>query len=180
MHGPVLSITRPLLSTIFLQKASIIESLQIGFEKLLLKYNIDFSIAQAGYSLGDLWLHISSFQSIMLNLIGNSINTLQNVSRKEKWIKVEIKIDNNHLKIRVSDNGYGILADQWDNIFDPLHTTKRLGTGMGLTIVKEIIEADYDGTIKVEKSVSEEVEPGAGETTFVISIPLRKLTKEAE
>jgi hypothetical protein len=157
-----------------------IESLQIGFEKLLLKYNIDFSIAQAGYSLGDLWLHISSFQSIMLNLIGNSINALQSVSRKEKWIKVEIEKKFGHLEIRVSDNGYGILEDSWNRIFDHHWTTKKLGTGMGLTIVREIVEQDYGGTIKVEKSVSEEDGPGAGETTFLISIPLSNLEKGAE
>jgi signal transduction histidine kinase len=157
-----------------------IESLKIGFEKLLLKYNIDFSIAQSGYSLGDLWLHTSSFQSIMLNLIGNSINALQSVSRKEKWIKVEIEKKYGHLEIKVSDNGYGILEDSWNRIFDHHWTTKKLGTGMGLTIVREIVESDYDGTIKVEKSVSEEDEPGAGETTFLISIPLSNLAKGAE
>jgi signal transduction histidine kinase len=157
-----------------------IESLKIGFEKLLLKYNIDFSITQAGYSLGDLWLHISSFQSIMLNLIGNSINALQSVSRKEKWIKVEIEKKFGHLEIRVSDNGYGILEDSWNRIFDHHWTTKKLGTGMGLTIVREIVESDYGGTIKVEKSVSEEDEQGAGETTFLISIPLSNLEKDTE
>ena len=80
----------------------------------------------------------------------------------------------------MSDNGYGILEDSWSSIFEHHVTTKKNGTGMGLTIVKEIIEEDYGGTIKVEKSVSEEDKLGAGETTFVISIPLQNLTKEAE
>ena len=51
---------------------------------------------------------------------------------------------------------------------------------MGLTIAKEIIEEDYGGTIIVESSVSEEEEKGFGETTFLISIPLRELKKEAK
>ena len=154
--------------------------LKIGFEKLLTQYNIKFSVAQGGGSFDNIWIHRSSFQSIILNLIGNSINTLQNVSRKEKWINVVIEKQYGHLIMKVSDNGYGILEDNWNRIFDHHWTTKKLGTGMGLTIVEEILREDYDGTIKVEKSVSEEVEPGAGETTFVISIPLRNLTKEAE
>ena len=157
-----------------------IESLKIGFEKLLLKYNIDFSITQAGYSLGDLWLHTSSFQSIMLNLIGNSINALQSVSRKEKWINVEIEKKFGHLEIKVSDNGYGILENSWNRIFDHHWTTKKLGTGMGLTIVREIVDVDYGGTIKVEESVSDEVDPGAGSATFLILIPLQNLTKDAK
>ena len=157
-----------------------IENLKIGFEKLLLKYNIDFSITQGGGSFDNLWLHTSSFQSIILNLIGNSINALQRVSRKEKWIKVEIEKKFGHLQIKVSDNGFGILEDSWKRIFEPHNTTKKNGTGMGLTIVREIVEGDYSGTIKVEESVSEEVEPGAGAATFLISIPLQNLTKEAE
>ena len=157
-----------------------IDSLKIGFDKLLDKYNINFSITQGGGSFDGLWLHTSSFQSIILNLIGNSINALQSVSRMEKWIKVEIEKKFGHLQISVSDNGYGMLEDNWNRIFDHHWTTKKLGTGMGLTIVREIIEEDYDGTIKVEKSISEEVEPGAGETTFLISIPLSNLAKGAE
>ena len=80
----------------------------------------------------------------------------------------------------MSDNGFGILEENWSRIFEPQWTEKEQGTGMGLTIVREIIEDDYGGTIKVEKSISEEVESGAGTTTFLISIPLQNLTKEAE
>jgi signal transduction histidine kinase len=51
---------------------------------------------------------------------------------------------------------------------------------MGLTIVREIITEDYDGTIKVVKSVSEQKVKGGGETTFLISIPLANLAKESK
>ena len=49
---------------------------------------------------------------------------------------------------------------------------------MGLTIVREILEYDYGGTIVVEKSASEEDKKGSGGTTFLISIPLRNLEKK--
>ena len=158
----------------------IIEQLRDGFEKLLDKYNIKLSISQGHEGFDDIWVLRASFESIILNLIGNSINALTRVSRKEKWIKIEIQRRYNHLEIVVSDNGFGILEDNWNNIFDPQWTEKEQGTGMGLTIVKEIITEDYDGMIKVVKSVSEQKVKGGGETTFLISIPVANLTKESK
>ncbi|MCS5659339.1 MAG: sensor histidine kinase, partial [Dehalococcoidia bacterium] len=151
--------------------------LKMGFEKLLSKYAINFSIAQGGGSFDGLYLLPASFQSVILNLIGNSINALQSVDRKDKWIKLEIEKKFGHLQIRVSDNGIGVKESDRERIFDHHVSTKNNGTGMGLTIVREILEYDYGGTIVIEKSVSEEDKKGAGGTTFLISIPLRKLEK---
>jgi signal transduction histidine kinase len=155
-----------------------ITKLKIGFEKLLAKYAINFSITQGGGGFDGLYLHSSSFQSVILNLIGNSINALQSVDRKDKWIKLEIEKKFGRLQIRVSDNGIGVKESNRERIFDHHVSTKNNGTGMGLTIVREILEYDYDGTIEVEKSASEEDKKGAGGTAFLISIPLRNLEKK--
>jgi signal transduction histidine kinase len=157
-----------------------IEELRDGFGKLLEKYNINLSVSQAGGGFDDIWVLRASFESIILNLIGNSINALTRVSRKEKWIKIEIEKRYNRLEIIVYDNGFGIRNENWGKIFRPQWTEKDGGTGMGLTIVNEIITEDYDGTIKVVKSVSEENDKGAGETTFLISIPMANLSKESK
>ena len=69
------------------------------------------------------------------------------------------------LEIDLADSGEGIKRDDIDLIFDPLFTTKRgLGTGLGLTIVKQII-ADHGGTVDVES------ESGRG-ATFRIILPI--------
>ena len=157
-----------------------IEDLRVGFGKLLEKYNIKLSVSQGHGGFDDIWILRASFESMLLNLIGNSINALTRVSRKEKWIKIEIEKRYNRLEIVVSDNGFGILEENWNRIFEPQWTEKEQGTGMGLTIVREIITEDYDGTIKVVKSVSEQKVKGGGETTFLISIPLANLAKESK
>jgi signal transduction histidine kinase len=74
-------------------------------------------------------------------------------------------------QIEVSDTGPGIAQADLDHIFDPFYTTKhhseeREGTGLGLTIVHQIIQ-EHHGYIEVES------QPGRG-TTFYVSLPIRQ------
>jgi signal transduction histidine kinase len=70
------------------------------------------------------------------------------------------------VRLTVADTGHGIPQDVVDKIFDPFFTTKEFGkgTGLGLTVVKGIIE-EHHGTIAVES------EAGTG-TTFTIDLPV--------
>lgn len=65
--------------------------------------------------------------------------------------------------ISVSDSGLGIPDKMKDKIFSPLITGKAKGTGLGLAVVKRIIDAHY-GTISFES------EAGKG-TTFIVTLP---------
>ena len=69
-------------------------------------------------------------------------------------------------EIQFSDNGTGIPSETMDNLFTPHFTTKRGGAGLGLTIVKKIID-DQGGDISVSS------EQGKG-TTFLIRIPVHE------
>jgi signal transduction histidine kinase len=53
----------------------------------------------------------------------------------------------------VTDNGHGITQEHIDKIFEPKFTTKTSGMGLGLAMVKNIVET-YDGQIEVESSTS--------------------------
>jgi two-component system sensor histidine kinase HydH len=64
----------------------------------------------------------------------------------------------------ISDTGIGIAPEQYAQIFEPLHTTKPGGTGLGLYIVQEVMTA-HGGQVAVQSTV------GAG-TTFTITLPL--------
>ena len=64
----------------------------------------------------------------------------------------------------IKDNGIGIQKHNIDNIFEPKFTTKNSGMGLGLGIIKNIIE-NYKGTIIFES------EFGKG-TTFTVSLPI--------
>ena len=62
--------------------------------------------------------------------------------------KIEVKVtsEGNSVKISVSDNGKGILDQNKELVFEPKFTTKTSGMGLGLPMVKKIIET-YDGSI---------------------------------
>ncbi len=65
--------------------------------------------------------------------------------------------------IEISDNGPGIKPEEQSRMFEPYYSTKRSGTGLGLTIVKSVI-TDHHGHIRVKPN-----EPAG--TTFVIELP---------
>src|SRR5205814_2013302 len=65
--------------------------------------------------------------------------------------------------LAVRDTGSGMLPKVRDSIFEPLFTTKRSGTGLGLAVAKQVIER-HGGTIHVETA------PGEG-TTFFLLLP---------
>ncbi len=67
----------------------------------------------------------------------------------------------------VSDSGHGIPPELRGRLFELFATGKKGGTGLGLAIVKKIID-DHHGTITVET--------GPTGTTFVIKLPLQRMT----
>ena len=102
--------------------------------------------------------HAMDIESIVLNLITNSFNAIPN-SKNERKLRIELDHDNRENKkgmlLIVADSGPGIAPEYIDKIWLPLWTTKvgkkgRDGTGLGLTIVKSIVE-ELEGEIKVEK-----------------------------
>ena len=70
------------------------------------------------------------------------------------------------IAITISDTGEGIPQENISKLFEPLFTTKAKGIGLGLALVKTLIER-HDGTISVESVM------GKG-TTFVIKLPVNK------
>ena len=99
---------------------------------------------------------------IMTNLIKNSIQACQNVSSPK--ISVTLKQKENVVEIRVKDNGQGIPKEIRPNIFEPNFTTKSSGMGLGLGMVKNLVNS-YDGKINFETQIQKG-------TTFKITFPL--------
>ena len=88
---------------------------------------------------------------ILTNLVKNAIQACDEVPEPSIVVRVEKK--NNKVCIRVTDNGHGIKQEHIDKIFEPKFTTKTSGMGLGLAMVKNIVET-YDGQIEVESSTS--------------------------
>jgi signal transduction histidine kinase len=102
---------------------------------------------------------------IITNLVKNAIQAIPDV-QIEKQIYIKVKKQNNAVLIQVIDNGSGIDAQNVPRIFEPKFTTKTSGMGLGLGIIKNIIE-NYKGTITFESEI------GIG-TTFSVNLPLIK------
>jgi len=100
---------------------------------------------------------------IITNLVKNAIQSIPDL-QENKAIFVSIKKADNTVLITVKDNGIGIEIQDFNRIFEPKFTTKSSGMGLGLGIIKNIIE-NYNGTITFES------EKGKG-TTFLVSLPI--------
>ncbi|MEM3007645.1 MAG: ATP-binding protein [Candidatus Nitrosotenuis sp.] len=101
---------------------------------------------------------------VFVNLL---INAIQAIERKEGIIKITITGDDkaNLATITISDSGVGIPHDLLEKIFEPLFTTKQVGTGLGLSSCKSIVE-QHGGSITASST------QGKG-STFTIKIPIR-------
>lgn len=105
---------------------------------------------------------------VMNNLINNSVQAIPEDRKPE--IRVRVLREGTNIRITVSDNGIGIPEEQRDKIFEPRFTTKTKGMGLGLAMVKNIIDS-FRGKIWFDSV------PGEG-TNFHISLPLAKQSRE--
>ena len=102
----------------------------------------------------------------LINIIQNAIDSIleKNEKNYKKEIQIKLKTIDNYALIIVKDNGIGIKEDMLSKIFEPYFTTKRHGTGLGLTNVARIIEA-HNGNINIESEYNKGAE-------VIIKLPL--------
>jgi len=96
---------------------------------------------------------------VLSNLVLNATQALS--GNGEVWVELQ-RTDNQNL-ISIRDNGPGIIAEDRDQLFDPLFSTRAKGTGLGLTICRQIIER-HGGSIDLQEHEG----PGA---LFCVRIP---------
>ena len=106
------------------------------------------------------------FEVMITNLIINAIQAMNNSGQ----VDILLSDDGKFATLQVVDRGSGIPKDVMPRIFEPLFTTKQIGTGLGLASCKAIVE-QHKGTIHVSSSV------GKG-TTFTIQIPKSSSVQE--
>ena len=107
----------------------------------------------------------------LINIIQNAIDAMNENKDNEKYDKkkeiyIKLKTIDNYAVISIKDTGIGMKEETLNKIFEPYFTTKRHGTGLGLTNVVRIIEA-HNGNITIES----EYEKGS---EFIIKLPLKQ------
>jgi C4-dicarboxylate-specific signal transduction histidine kinase len=105
-------------------------------------------------------------QQVLLNLVINAMDALDGTERHLRRVQIQTKANAEHIILTVQDNGHGMTDEAHTRIFDSFYTTKQEGLGMGLTIVRTIVES-LGGKISVQS------EPGKG-AAFNVQLPLLK------
>ena len=91
-------------------------------------------------------------QQVLLNLIINALDAVEGLPSAERRIIISTRSDKGDVaEVSVRDFGVGLPKDRPDKVFDHFFSTKQKGMGMGLTIVRSIIEA-HGGTIDAENA----------------------------
>ena len=103
---------------------------------------------------------VIKIKGVITNIVQNSIQAIQ----AKGQITITLKEVDNYVEVAISDSGDGISEENLEKIFDPMFTTKPMGTGLGLASCKELIEM-HKGTITVKNNP----------TTFTISLPKYKI-----
>ncbi len=106
-------------------------------------------------------------EQFFINLIGNACDAVTDLPRKKVTINCTEIGDN--VEIAIADSGNGIADEDLDKVFQPFFTTKKkgMGTGLGLTIAKKIVEG-HGGSIRVVSKV------GSGTTIYCLMPKVRK------
>ena len=102
----------------------------------------------------------SQMEQVLINLLKNATEACEGRSNPEVCITTHYQKDKQLFQLTVTDNGCGILPEVLDKIFVPFFTTKPKGSGIGLSLCKQIVN-NHGGSI----SVSSETNKG---TSFVL------------
>ncbi|QHG19619.1 AAA family ATPase [Nostoc sp. ATCC 53789] len=113
---------------------------------------------------------------VFMNLLANAIDALdefntgqsfEEIKANTNCITITTSVENNLVRIAITDNGQGMNDQVKSKIFDHLFTTKAVGkgTGLGLAIARQIVEETHDGKLSCSSVIGEG-------TVFVIELPV--------
>jgi signal transduction histidine kinase len=123
--------------------------------KVKIKKELSEEITLNGYA--------DEIRQVFINIIFNAIDVLNHSENPNPTIEIYSGLENQSIKITISNNGPVIPSELRKTIFEPFFTTKKLGTGLGLFVCKEIIEK-HKGNLECESAPDK--------TTFSIHLPV--------
>lgn len=104
------------------------------------------------------------FRQMIANMVTNGIDAYEGIhdEGRRREVRVSIELSGGIIIITITDWGKGVASESRDKLFEPFYSTKQAGMGMGLFIVRRIIEENFKGTISLDDSL--------GHTSFVITL----------
>ena len=135
------------------KKSSLLRILKLSLNPVKSTYGIVINLPE-----NDIFLRCDprKIEGVISNLLNNAVQALDGQGE----IDITMSADSEFVTIQVRDSGSGIDKENLDKIFEPMFTTKKTGTGLGLVICKSIIE-QHGGSISVSNKP----------TTFTIKLP---------
>ena len=138
------SLPKPKLTSIRLK--DMIEKVATLMKPDIKKHEINFS-----YSCASEYLTIQAdeemIEQVLINLLKNAVEAL--AETKNPTLELRGLYDESSVKIEVIDNGAGIIKEAIEKIFVPFYSTKRTGSGIGLSLSRQIMQM-HNGSITVE------------------------------
>jgi signal transduction histidine kinase len=106
-------------------------------------------------------------QQVVMNLAHNAMEAMTAVPARERVLRLEAEASSDdRILIRVADRGPGIPEAETEQVFEPFHTTKESGLGIGLSICRNIVEA-HGGSLR-------HAPRAGGGTVFYFTLPVAK------
>ncbi len=145
-YRELLKVPQPILSLV-----NVSEALH-GVEKLMASelQNVQVTVDVSPASL-EVSADSTLLDQVLVNLVRNSLDAMKEIPRP--LLELKGRISFGRVVISVKDNGAGIEAEAFDQIFVPFFTTKRDGSGIGLSLCRQIITA-HGGEVAVESDTS--------------------------
>jgi two-component system sensor histidine kinase FlrB len=134
-----------------------------AMEALLEKSNVQLKIKLSAPKL-QILANKNALNGAIQNLLHNALQAMSAKEVKKPLITIQLYKQANHVYLSVKDNGPGIAPQFSEKIFQPFYTSSSKGTGLGLAVVKSVVEA-HQGEVKIIN----QVDCGAH---FVIKLPL--------
>ncbi len=151
----VLDFVRPKAMTLNSHKLH--EIFEAALDRMLVPDGVTITLPENDMSI---MCDAEKLEVVFTNLMTNAMQAMNNIGH----INIRITDDDDSICVEVEDSGPGIPAELHPKIFDPLFTTRQVGTGLGLASCKSIVEM-HGGTIKVRNNP----------TTFTVMLPKRNV-----
>ena len=138
------SLPKPKMSTVRLK--DLIEKVAQLMKTELKKTSIDFHYEWSSEYL-TIQADVEMVEQVLINLLKNAIEALSDTP--DRRLELIGRHDESAVRIEVIDNGPGIIKEALEHIFVPFYTTKRTGSGIGLSLSRQIMQM-HNGTLSVE------------------------------